>query len=326
MNKPRAAEPLLSVRHLNVSFQLRSGWLGQRRSIHAVDEFHLDLQAGETLGIVGESGSGKSTLARALCGLQAVQSGSIRIGGDELARGDKKTWRRHRRDLQLIFQDPLASLNPKHSVRRILNEPLQQLCPELDAAARTARIETMLMRVGLPPETLEQRPRELSGGQCQRIGIARALLVEPRILICDEPASALDVSVQAQIINLLLELRAELGLTLIFISHDLALVRHLSDRVLVMYFGRVVEQGPAAAVYSHPQHPYTRLLLASVPGVQGAPIEDRGEPPDPTQPPMGCAFHTRCPLVDPSCLRAIPHQRRVGAGHFAACPFGAPSS
>jgi oligopeptide transport system ATP-binding protein len=315
-----AARPLLSIRHLKVQYPQRGWFWRQRGLVRAVQDLHLDVQAGETVGIVGESGCGKSSLARALAGLVTSTSGSIRYAGRELIGLDKKSWRAVRRDIQMVFQDPLASLNPKLTIRRIVAEPLQQLCPELDAAAREARVVDMIRRVGLDADCLDKRPHEFSGGQCQRIGIARALVVRPKILICDEPVSALDVSVQAQIVNLLKELQREFGLTMLFIAHDLAVVRHVAQRVLVMYLGRVVEQGPAEIVYMQAKHPYTRLLLASVPGEGGAPVIE-GEPPDPANPPMGCPFHTRCPMMDSMCVRSLPHLRRVGPEQYAACHF-----
>ena len=317
---PARESILLSIRHLRVHYP-RRGWFWRRSGpVRAVEDFHLDLREGETVGIVGESGCGKSSLARALLGLLRPASGSIRYDGRELVGLKKKEWRGIRREVQMVFQDPLASLNPKHSIGRILNEPLQNLCPELDSAQREARILEIIRRVGLDADCLDRKPREFSGGQAQRIGIARALMVKPRLLICDEPVSALDVSVQAGVVNLLIELQREFGLTMIFIAHDLAVVRYVSQRVAVMYLGRVVEQGPADQVYSQPKHPYTRLLLASVPG-EGAAAAADGEPPDPANPPMGCAFHPRCPMVDTMCVRDMPHLRRVGPQQYAACHF-----
>src|SRR5579859_2236505 len=226
--------PILSVRHLKVQFRPRGLPWRRRGLIHAVDDLHLDLRAGETLGIVGESGCGKSTLARTLIGLQEAHSGSIRYGGQELTALSKKDWRPLRREIQMVFQDPLASLNPKMTVGQIVAEPLRELCPEIPAAQHPTLVAQMLERVGLSADIVDRHPHEFSGGQAQRIGIARALMVRPKVLICDEAVSALDVSVRAQIVNLLAELRREYGLTLIFIAHDLAIVRYLCDRVLVM--------------------------------------------------------------------------------------------
>ncbi len=317
-----SARPQLSIRHLRVRFRPRGRWFWPQRGwISAVNDVHLDIRAGETVGIVGESGSGKSTLARALVGLTKTAGGSIRYNERELLGLDAKSWRGVRRDIQLVFQDPLASLNPKWTIRRIVGEPLQQLCPEMDADGRDRRVLEVLQRVGLGSDCLDRRPHEFSGGQAQRIGIARALAVGPKVLICDEPVSALDVSIQAQIINLLMDLRDELGLTLLFIAHDLAVIRQISSRVVVMYFGRVVEQGPVARIFEQPRHPYTRMLLASLPGTEQGIEKIDGEPPDPRMPILGCPFHTRCPLVDSMCVRELPTLRRVGADHYAACHF-----
>ncbi len=337
---PSQLPPILSVRHLKVQFRPRGIWPWQRRSpIRAVDDLHLDLRAGETLGIVGESGCGKSSLARTLIGLQAPTSGSIRYAGRELAKLSKKEWRPLRRELQMVFQDPLASLNPRMTVGQIVAEPLAELCPEIPASEHAARVAAMLQRVGLSPDIVDRHPHEFSGGQAQRIGIARALIVRPKVLICDEAVSALDVSVRAQIVNLLMELRQEYGLTLIFIGHDLAIVRYLCDRVLVMYLGKVMEQAGASDLFGSPKHPYTRALLAAAPAAAAAPEPVDGknrkkkrkagaaELPNPAQPPMGCVFHTRCPLMESACVASVPSLRRVGPEHYAACHFvAAPDS
>jgi oligopeptide transport system ATP-binding protein len=331
---PHAAPPstILSVRHLKVHFRPRGLWARRRGWIRAVDDLHLDLRAGETLGIVGESGCGKSSLARTLIGLQPATSGSIRYGGRDLATLSKKEWRPLRRELQMVFQDPLASLDPRMTIGEIVAEPLRELCPEIPAEDHPRRVAEMLQRVGLPPDAAERHPQDFSGGQAQRIGIARALMVRPKVLICDEALSALDVSVRAQIVNLLVELRQEYGLTLIFIAHDLAVVRYLCDRVLVMYLGKVMEQAGAADLFGAPKHPYTRALIASA---QAAGAEE--PPPPPADPkkrgkpavktpgvehlPMGCVFHTRCPLMESACTASVPSLRRVGVEHYAACHF-----
>jgi len=326
---------ILSVRHLKVQFRPRGALPWQRRgTINAVDDLHLDLRPGETLGIVGESGCGKSTLARTLVGLQQADSGSIRYAGQELTALSKKDWRPLRREIQMVFQDPLASLNPKMTVGQIVAEPLRELCPEIPAAQHPQLVAQMLERVGLPRDCVERLPHEFSGGQAQRIGIARALIVRPKVLICDEAVSALDVSVRAQIVNLLAELRREYGLTLIFIAHDLAIVRYLCDRVVVMYLGKVMEQAPSEELFALPRHPYTRALLAAAPGAQAAAGEAKkvkgkkgGNQPDPAHPPMGCVFSTRCPLVESACVRSAPNLRRTGPEHYAACHFvAAPDS
>ena len=333
---PSQLPPILSVRHLKVQFRPRSIWPWSRRSpIRAVDDLHLDLRAGETLGIVGESGCGKSSLARTLIGLQAPTSGSIRYAGHELAKLTKKEWRPLRRELQMVFQDPLASLNPRMTIGQIVAEPLGELCPEIPASEHAQRVAQMLERVGLSRDIVDRHPHEFSGGQAQRIGIARALIVRPKVLICDEAVSALDVSVRAQIVNLLAELRQEYGLTLIFIAHDLAIVRYLCDRVLVMYLGKVMEQAGAADLFGGPKHPYTRALLAAAPvAAGGTPPEaadakgrkkkrkpSYADVPSPAHPPMGCVFHTRCPLMETACVASVPSLRRVGTEHYAACHF-----
>ncbi len=324
-----ASAPLLSVRRLRVHYPKRGllPWT-RSRTVRAIDDLHFDLQPGETLGIVGESGCGKSTLARTLVGLQDASGGSIRYQGQELIGLDRKTWKPLRRDVQLVFQDPLGSLSPKMKVLDIVAEPLKALMPEVPADQRKARAMALLARVGLGDEIADRRASELSGGQAQRVGIARALIVEPKLLICDEPVSALDVSIQAQIINLLSDLARERNLAMIFIAHDLAVVRQLADRVLVMYLGKVMEQGRADDVYAHPRHPYTRALLEAVPVIAAegeAPKRRKrlgGPAANPGQPPMGCVFHPRCPLVEHACVQSVPGLRKVeGAEQYAACHF-----
>lgn len=323
-----ASAPLLSVRRLRVHYPKR-GLLPWTRSlaVKAIDDLHFDLQPGEILGIVGESGCGKSTLARTLVGLQAASAGSIRYQGQELIGLNRKQWKPLRRDVQLVFQDPLASLSPKMKVLDIVAEPLKALMPELPADERKARARALLARVGLGEELADRRASELSGGQGQRVGIARALIVEPKLLICDEPVSALDVSIQAQIINLLADLAQERQLAMIFIAHDLAVVRQLADRVLVMYLGKVMEQGRADDLYERPRHPYTRALLEAAPVIDpdgSAPKRRKrlGGAADPGQPPMGCVFHPRCPLVEHACVQSVPGLRKVdGADQYAACHF-----
>lgn len=335
---PQQSPPVLSVRHLKVQFRPRGLPWQRRDPVNAVDDLHLDLRAGETLGIVGESGCGKSTLARTLIGLQEASSGSIRYGGRELVGLPRKDWRPLRRELQMVFQDPLASLDPKMTVGQIVAEPLRELCPEIPAGQHAALVAAMLERVGLAPDAASRHPHEFSGGQAQRIGIARALIVRPKVLICDEAVSALDVSVRAQIVNLLAELRREYGLTLVFIAHDLAIVRYLCDRVLVMYLGKVMEQAPSEELFALPRHPYTRALLAAAPGAAeqaraaaGAERKKKrkgaGPAADPAPPPMACVYSTRCPLVESACVRSVPNLRRTGPEHYAACHFvAAPDS
>ncbi len=318
-----APAQLLSVRRLKVYHPLPQPWPWSAPGfVKAVEDVHFNLHAGETLGIVGESGCGKSTLARALAGLQPVTSGGISYGPHDLARLTREAWRPLRREIQMVFQDPIASLDPRMTIGESVGEPLLALQPELGAAERQRRVLEMLERVGLSAAQAQRYPHEFSGGQCQRAGIARALIVKPKILICDEPVSSLDVSVQAQIINLLRELQREQALTMIFIAHDLAVVRHLSHRVLVMYLGRIVEQASTQELFGHPRHPYTRALLASVPGNPlNLDASAEGELPSPLEPPSGCVFRTRCPIADTHCAADIPHLRRLGRTHYAACHY-----
>jgi len=318
---------LLQVNDLEVQFAAgRAGWFGPRRYLRAVDGVSFDLHRGETLGIVGESGCGKSTLARAVLQLLDGYSGQVLLLGHDLSELDRARLTRTRRDLQVIFQDPLASLNPRMTVGDIISEPLLTFQPELSRAARLERVQALLGKVGLQPEHVNRYPHEFSGGQCQRIGIARALISGPELIICDEPVSALDVSVQAQVINLLMDLQQEMGLTLMFIAHDLAVVKHISHRVLVMYLGRVAEIAPRDALYREPRHPYTRALISAVP-IPDPQLErnrDRtllgGDVPSPLDPPSGCAFRTRCPLAAARCAAERPALRQVGDS-LVACHF-----
>lgn len=320
--------PLLSLRQLRVTFPIGGGLLRKPQLLHAVNGVNLDLREGETLGVVGESGCGKSTLARAILGLVPAAAGSIALLGHELTKQTEDQWRERRRDMQVVFQDPLAALNPRMTVGEIIAEPLGVHFPDMPKSTRTEKVRAMMKLVGLLPNQINRYPHEFSGGQCQRIGIARALILEPKIVICDEPVSALDVSIQAQIVNLLIKLKRELGLSLIFIAHDLAVVRHISDRVMVMYLGKVVEVADAEELYIKPRHPYTRALMAAIP----VPDPDhergredglvKGELPSPLNPPSGCAFRTRCPLADGRCASEVPGLRSVdnGAAH-AACHY-----
>lgn len=320
--------PLLEVRRLSVRYVMPRVWPWQKHGeFRAVEEINFNLRRGQTLGIVGESGSGKSTLARALAGLQPVSAGAIQFEGRELSKLDEAQWRPLRREIQMVFQDPQASLDPRMTIGRIVAEPLEALCPELSPAERQERVLSMLERVGLSRSMVNRYPHEFSGGQCQRIGIARALVVRPKLLICDEPVSALDVSVQAQIVNLLAGLQREYGLAMIFIAHDLAVVRHISHRVLVMYFGRAMEQADRDALFNSPTHPYTKALLSSVPlaDMSQRHVRERqmleGELPSPTNPPLGCVFATRCPMADEHCGRFAPHVRRTNIGAVVACHY-----
>lgn len=325
MNRER---PLLSARQLAVHFSLATDWPWQSAPVlKAVDGVNLDLMAGRTLGVVGESGCGKSTLARALTGLQPVTAGGIEFDGRDVTRMGNDGWRRLRRDVQMVFQDPLASLNPRMTVGEIVAEPLRHLFPELGRDQRWRQVTTILDKVGLSGRMLNRYPHEFSGGQCQRIGIARALVVEPRVLVCDEPVSALDVSIQAQILDLLASLQAEFNLAILFIAHDLAVVRRICDRVMVMYLGRVMETAAAERLFARPAHPYTRALLSAVP--RPDPDHERsrqrilleGDLPSPADPPSGCVFRSRCPWVQNECAQQVPPLRRVAGEGQAACHF-----
>jgi len=322
------SEPLLSVRDLKVHFKVRDrkAWPWTRpATLKAVDGVSFDLRAGETLGIVGESGCGKSTLARACLNLIPATGGEVVWRGKTLRPDDHAAWLAARRDIQIIFQDPLASLNPRMTVARIIGEPLRIHRPELSDAQVHERVATVMAEVGLTPQQINRYPHEFSGGQCQRIGIARALILEPRLIICDEPVSALDVSIRAQIVNLLQELQRRKGLALIFIAHDLAVVKHISDRVLVLYLGKTMEIARSDALYARPGHPYTAALLSAVP-VPDPRIERgkvlqllSGDMPSPISPPSGCVFRTRCPRAIADCAQVAPALRRLDDATEAAC-------
>jgi len=296
-------------------------------TLKAVDGVSFDLKAGETLGVVGESGCGKSTLSRAILNLIPATAGDIVWMGAPLASASTREWHRVRADVQMIFQDPLASLDPRMTIGQIIAEPLVEHRPGMNKREIDARVRAMMGRVGLREQMINRYPHEFSGGQCQRIGIARALIVEPKLVICDEPVSALDVSIQAQIVNLLKSLQKEMKLALIFIAHDLAVVRHISDRVMVMYLGRVMELADKHALYDTPRHPYTRALLSAVPVPDPAVERGKtvqilsGDIPSPINPPSGCVFHTRCPLAQARCSREVPALRPLGPDSSAACLF-----
>ena len=327
------APPLLSVRDLEVTFAVRPRgnppW-SRPRPLKAVRGVSFDLGAGETLGIVGESGSGKSTLARALIGTVPASGGQAFWRGEDLLAMAPRERHRHRRDIQMVFQDPLAALDPRMTAGEIIAEPLVTHEPGLRLPEVRARVAEMMERVGLVAGQLNRYPHEFSGGQCQRIGIARALIVAPRLVICDEPVSALDVSVQAQVINLLGDLRRDLGIALVFIAHDLSVVKHISDRIMVLYLGRVMESAAARDLVRTPCHPYTRALVAAAPIPDPAVERGRrpavlgGDLPSPLDPPSGCVFRTRCPIVSEPCADDPPALRDLGHGHLAACPFTDP--
>lgn len=329
MAEIKKREPLLSVRNMKVHFQVSAGdkawpW-APKKTLKAVDGVSFDLYPGETLGVVGESGCGKSTLSRAILNLIPATDGEIVWMGKDLRQGTEKDWHAVRRDIQMIFQDPLASLNPRMTIAQIIGEPLRVHRPELSEGDVMKRVRSMMAKVGLREQMINRYPHEFSGGQCQRIGIARALILEPKLIICDEPVSALDVSIQAQIINLLKELQREMGLALIFIAHDLAVVKHISDRVLVMYLGREMELAEKQALYEMPTHPYTRALLSAIPIPDPALERQKeiqilqGDLPSPINPPSGCVFRTRCPLAIEACGGEVPKLRPITDRTRAAC-------
>jgi peptide/nickel transport system ATP-binding protein len=321
--------PLVQVRDLVKHYPGPRAWLGlgrPRGTVRAVDGVSFAIPAGRTLGLVGESGSGKSTVARTLLRLTEPTGGAFQLEDDDVFGLPPGPMRRLRRRMQIVFQDPYSSLNPRMTVRQTLREPLaiHRLVPR---AQRDARVAALLEEVGLDTELAGRFPHELSGGQRQRVGIARALSVEPVFLVCDEPVSALDVSVQAQVLNLLMDLKRARQLTYLFIAHDLAVVRHIADEVAVMYLGRLVERAPAASVYARPRHPYTRSLLSAVPVPDPAAPKQRivltGDVPSPANPPPGCPFHPRCPhpAKNERCRTEAPALREIAPGHLAACHF-----
>lgn len=322
-----AGSPLLSVRDLKVTFHMPKALFKKQDVLTAVNGVSFDLMPGETLGVVGESGCGKSTLGRAILRLLPIAAGEVLWLGKPLTRLDKRALLAERSNLQIIFQDPLASLDPRMTVGQIIAEPLTVHQPQLSAAERRAKVENIMDRVGLRPEMINRYPHEFSGGQAQRIGIARAMVLRPKLIVCDEPVSALDVSIQSQIINLLKELQAEFGLSLIFISHDLSVVRHISHRVMVLYLGKVVEIAPREALYAEPRHPYTKALISAVPlpDPEAERAKQRvvltGDLPSPLHPPSGCAFRTRCPMAQDRCAHETPQQRPFAADHLVSCHF-----
>lgn len=317
---------LLAVRDLAVHYSLTGGWPFRRPAqLRALDGVSFDLGNGETLGVVGESGCGKSTLARALLGLVEPSAGQVLWRGANLLPLDDRGNRGKRRALQMVFQDPLGSLDPRMTAGEVVAEPLRSFEPWLKRDMREVRVAKMLELVSLTRSMINRYPHEFSGGQCQRLGIARAMISEPEVLIADEAVSALDVSVQAQIINLLVRLQREMGLAMLFISHNVAVVRHVSHRILVMYLGRIVEAGPAEALCSSPLHPYSQALIAAVPvphwqhRSRRRPLPLQGDPPSQLQPPSGCAFRDRCPIAVPRCAVEPPALRAAPGDRVVAC-------
>ncbi|MDO8361179.1 MAG: ATP-binding cassette domain-containing protein [Devosia sp.] len=316
---------LLHIENLRKHFPVRLGAFGEKAAtVYALDDASFDILEGETLSLVGESGCGKSTTGFAILNLHRPTAGRVIYKGENIAVFDEARMRPIRRDLQIVFQDPYSTLNPRMTIGEAVGEPIlfHKLCSK---AELPGRIERLLADVGLPGRFAQRYPHELSGGQRQRVAIARALACEPKFIVCDEAISALDVSIQAQIINLLLDLQEKYGLTYLFIAHDLAVVRHISDRVGVMYLGRLAELGTREQVFADPLHPYTKALMSAVPEADPAGERTRqrqilqGDVPSPLDPPSGCRFHTRCPIAMEKCRSSVPEWRDTGAGHFVAC-------
>ena len=326
--------PLLSVQHLCKEFPVESGVFGKRfskRAVHAVNDVSFDIYAGETFGLVGESGCGKSTTGRCIMHLTRPTSGTVLFEGKDVSKMSKKELKEMRRNMQFIFQDPYASLNPRMTIGEIVSEPLIIHGVMKDAAEREKYVRSLLDMVGLNPEHINRYPHEFSGGQRQRVGIARAFALKPKLIICDEPVSALDVSIQAQVLNLLNDLQDETGTAYLFIAHDLSVVQHISDNIGVMYLGNMMEYADWQALYDTPFHPYTQSLLSAVP-VPDPDIQATrkriilaGDPPSPIDAPSGCCFHTRCPMACEKCSQERPEFREVEPGHFCACHFAAPN-
>ena len=324
------SNPLLQVEHLKVNFDIRSEgdmpWTKPKK-LQAVNDVSFNLNAGETLGIVGESGCGKSTLARAIVKMVPTDSGKVLWLGNNLLKLSKSEMRKHRKQIQMIFQDPLASLNPRMNIGEIIAEPLRTHYPKIPEADVKERVSNVMNRVGLLGNLVNRFPHEFSGGQCQRIGIARALILKPKLIICDEPVSALDVSIQAQVVNLLMDLQEEMGLTLIFIAHDLSIVKHISTKVMVLYLGNMVELANSNNIYRNPRHPYTQALISAVP-IPDPKIEKNkkiilieGDLPSPVNPPSGCVFRTRCHKAQEICSNEKPEFKEETANHNVACHF-----
>ncbi len=322
-------ELLLEIKDLKKHFLIRGGFFrGVSGNVRAVDGISLQVYEGETLGIVGESGCGKSTLGRSILRLLEPTGGSIRFNGKDILKLSKSQMRAMRKEMQIVFQDPYASLNPRYTILQTLSEPLE-VHGLADANTRKQQVHSMLQKVGLDPSYSSRFPHEFSGGQRQRIGIARALIVNPKLVILDEPVAALDVSIQSQIINLLEDLQNDFNLTYIFIAHDLSVVKHISDRVLVMYLGRMAELASSEELFFNPLHPYTQALLSAVPIPNPRMKRERvilqGDLPSPAKPPSGCVFHTRCPIAQDICKHEVPVWTEVKPEHFVACHFSSNS-
>ena len=316
-------QQVLSVRNLKKYFDVRSGVLARKTGqVYAVDGVSFDIAAGETLGLVGESGCGKSTVGRVIMRLLDPTAGEIHLKGDDISTISKSDVRAYRREMQMVFQDPYSSLNPKLSAGTLVSEPLKNF-KEGSATDIRQRVTKLFERVGFKPDAMERYPHEFSGGQRQRLGLARALAVNPSLIVADEPVSALDVSVQAQVINLLIDLQDEFNLALLFISHDLAVVEHVSHRIAVMYVGKLVEITDTQTLFKNPQHPYTEALLSAVPTPDPLASKEKiilaGDVPSPINPPSGCRFHTRCPYVMDQCRHEDPPLKQVASGHQVAC-------
>lgn len=329
--EPRADAPLVRLEHVVKRFRVKQGGLFSRspEHVHAVSDVTLDIARGETLALVGETGCGKSTLARCIVRLHELTAGRLVFDGQDISTASQDALRPARRRMQMVFQDPYGSLNPRRRVGSIIGDPFE-IHGLADGAERLHRVQQLMELVGLNPEHYNRYPGDFSGGQRQRVGIARAIALKPDLIVCDEPVSALDVSIQAQILNLLAGLQEELGLTYLFISHNLSVVRHVSDRVAVMYLGALVEVAPVRALYDHARHPYTRALLSAMPVPAAERIGDHeeiilaGDPPSPMDPPSGCLFHPRCPRAQRRCaIEAPPLARRLadGTDHLTACHF-----
>lgn len=324
--------PLLKVEHLHKEFPTGSGFMGgkfSKKVVSAVNDLSFEIRAGETFGLVGESGCGKSTTGRAIMHLDPPTSGKVYFEGRDISKMNKKELKAMRREMQFIFQDPYASLNPRMTIGEIISEPMVIHgigTPE----ERIERVRELLDVVGLNPEHINRYPHEFSGGQRQRVGIARSFILRPKLIICDEPVSALDVSIQAQVLNLLKDLQKQYGTAYLFIAHDLSVVQHISDRVAVMYLGKMVELSDWKTLYAEPNHPYTQALLSAVPIPDPDVQQNRkriilaGDPPSPIDPPSGCRFHTRCPIAQAKCSEEAPEFREIGEGHFCACHYAAP--